>query len=306
MSRWLATLALATCLTLPAWAGRGVVSIAPPRAARASDQVFVSLHVRYMKVVRLYCDGLYQGRQHPSRPDSDQTQELRFLVSLPQIATTGRWVLRAEGEDVDGVEITPVENFVAPERDRDVQTQLEVDAPASARAPDSSLYARDTSVTAPAGARHTLTIAPAASVVEPGQRVPLTISVFERGTRIPDASALLEADAGAFSGTTWIAPDRPGRYRLLARYEDGVVSARMDVGDPLRLRVISWGLHQLRLRGARFASGAVFVDPNVRPTTTVIALLLPEDRGKTLDITVEGLDLDGHVLKADVVSVAIR
>lgn len=302
-----AALMLATFAPAEAQVSRAFVQILRPASVTPSGQGTVTVRVRFVKEVRLYVDGLYQGRRHAS--GSSSNTDLPFLVSYPGTAVNGRYTLRAEGKDENGDDFDAVESFVFPTRDRDVQTQLEVRAPAFARAPAASLYSADTSVTIDPDARYTLTISPSSSVVAPGGKVTFAVTIRERGTVIPDAIPSMSASGGSFEGKdnlTYVAPTRPGRYRVVARFSDGIISARIDVGQPVNVTVVSWGIHQLRLGGARFAAGTVFVDPNIRPTTTIPVLLLPEDKNKRISVSVEGLDLNGRALTAKVVDIDVR
>lgn len=313
----------ATCLTLCGLTalllapvalagGTPTVSLVKPNSVVPSGQSIITVNVRFMRVVRVYVDDLYQGRRYVPNPRADTNKALRFLVQYPSIATKGRYTIRVEGQDCDGEEIEAREFFVFPTRDRDVQTQLEVDAPLSATAPAASLYTTDTSVTNPADAEFSVTISPTSVVVEPGQKVRFTATVRQGTVTVPDAVASFSASGGSFSNTntrntvTYTAPRGPGRYRVVARSGDGAASARVDVGKPVPLRVVSWGINQLRLTGARFAAGLVFVDPNVRPTTTINALLLPADAGNRIEVKLEGLSDTGEVLTARSVKIDVR
>ena len=294
-------------LSTSAWAQKPKVEILNP-VDRIVPSGSASIQVRAsnVKVVRVYVDGLYQGRRYYPNPDSGKTATLKFLVQFPSVAKKGRYTIRAEGEDANGDPFEAVEVHVSPTRDRDVQTELEVTAPFIVTAPPAARFTTDTSVP-PSSSSRRIVITPATADTTPGGKVKLKAEVFEGDTLIKGATPTLSAPTGGtFDGTTFCAPGAVGRYKVVATYGDAIASARIDVGTPYSLEVRSWGIHALRVIGGRFPAGTVHVDPNQRPSTTLTMVVTGEDKGKELTLTIEGLDADSEVIATKVVKVSVR
>ncbi len=299
----------ALCLPVTANA-KGTITIVPPSAAKPGSYVFVTVRTTFMKHIRMYVDRSYHGRRDLPGAKLGSRVDTTWYVRFPQIATkAGQWEIKVVG--VDSTEETvETKTSVSPTVFRDVSIKLDVLAPMNVAAPRPEAYVAET-LRGATDPDHTiqLSFSVSGSILEGGQAVTITAKVFDKESkqieglqpaiRVTGGKLKDVKQKGKVTAFTWISPTRPGRYRVSAHFRDGLTQTFFDVAKSVTLKVTSWGLHQLRVSGGRFAQTVRRIDPNVRPTTRINALLLPADKNSMLTITVEGLDNAGAVHKTE-------
>jgi len=302
---------LLVCLLCAALSGaleaaKGTITISKPASAKPASNVFITVTTKFIKVSWLYVDGQFHGRRDHANPGAGVSIATVWTARFPQITTQdGKWEIKVTGTDINGETVTTTTSVLPTAAPR-VPFKLWVTAPMRVRAPSTKLW-KFTALKGDPNTKSKVEISPLGGLVEPGGKLTFTTKAFdEEGELLPDFQPPLRVTGGVVKkGNVWIAPQRPGRYRISTHFRGAVAQAFVDVGKAIPLKVTSWGMFKIRVSGATFIKTEFSIDPNLRGTITILALLVPSDQDQILTIKVEGLDDKGVVQKTEEVVVAV-